>query len=74
MDNKTRTELEWTIKKDMTNAICVAGANLASMEHAVKKNYVSKREMARLLKTQKEYLRLIQDAKDKLLEQIKNGK
>jgi hypothetical protein len=61
---------EQLIKKDITNAICVSGANITHMEHILKNKYVSKKQMRIALENQMKYLRTIENAKNELIVQL----
>lgn len=70
MNTDLKSEIDFEIRRNLTNAICVSGANISHMEHLLKKKYVSKKEMKKALKTQMEYLLLIQQSKDKMLSKL----
>jgi hypothetical protein len=59
--------IEFLIRKKMTNAICLAGGNLSIIRKLSKNKYVSKKELNRLLDMQEAYLERIEGAKDQLL-------
>lgn len=59
--------MEHLLRKELTNLICVSGANISHMEHLTSQKYVSKTKMREALKKQMEYLQGIEEIKDKLL-------
>ncbi len=64
MDKNT---IDFEIRKHLTNGICLSGSNISLMKTKLKKKYVSKKEMKKLLEQQFEYLEMIQTSKDKVL-------
>jgi hypothetical protein len=53
------SELEYTIKKNLTDGICLAGTNLSHIENLLKRKYVPKREMRKALEDQQRFLQII---------------
>lgn len=74
MESNLITEIDFEIRKHLTNGICVSGANISHMKHLLKKKYVSKKEMRQALERQMEYLEMIQTSKNKVLEKLKLNK
>lgn len=62
----TLQEIDYEVKKKLTNAICVSGGNLYSMELLLKKKYVSKKELLKILETQRQYLAAIENSKNEI--------
>lgn len=63
-------DFEIELRKNLTNGICVSGANITHMKHLLKKKYVSKKEMLKALETQMTYLDMIEKSKDKMLSKL----
>lgn len=68
---RLKSDLNWVIKKDLTNGICASGSNIAIARLLLKNKYISKKKLKKVLKTQMEFLDSIEKAKDKLLEILK---
>ena len=66
-----KSEIEFEIKKNMTDAICSSGANLAQINRLMKKRYVPKKEMKEALEEQLRFLKMIQKSKDEILLKLK---
>jgi ADP-dependent phosphofructokinase/glucokinase len=67
METNLKNEIDFEIRKNLTDGICVSGANISNMKHLLKKKYVSKKEMKKALETQMEYLKMIEKSKNELL-------
>lgn len=68
----TKTDIEWKINRNMTNAICIAGANIATMRKAVReKKYIGKKVLNKMLDYQMTQLKEIEKTKDEVLNMLK---
>ena len=63
-------ETENLIRRDLTNSICLAGSNHSSMEKLAGNKHVSKKELKRLLEKNREYLQMIEQAKNDLVKEL----
>lgn len=68
--NEIKNEIDFEIRKDLTNGICLSGANITHMEHILKKKYVPKKVLRESLKTQMDYLQKIEKSKNKILAEL----
>lgn len=59
--------IEFLIRKKLTNAICLLGSSLAIEQVLLKNKYVAKKELRRYVTQQKVYLDRIEEAKNQLL-------
>ena len=64
-------DIDYMIRKNLTNSICVSGANIDHMEFLVKQKNVSKKKMREALSKQMDYLIGIENAKDAILLKLK---
>lgn len=70
MEANLKNEIDFEIRKNLTNGICASGANISHMKHMLKKKYVSKKEMLKALETQTEYLKMIEKSKNEVLSKL----
>ena len=45
MESDLKNEIDFEIRKNLTNFICASGANISHMKFLLKKKYVSKKDM-----------------------------
>ena len=64
--------IEFEIKKNLTNGICLSGSNISSMKHLLTKKYISKKELKLLINKQTEFLQRIETSKNEVLSILKN--
>ena len=67
MDAIKVMEIQYIVRGRLTDAICLAGANVSTMKHFVNRKYVSKKELRAALEFQMQYLIRIERAKDDIL-------
>lgn len=67
MEANLKNEINFEIRKKLTNAICVSGSNISHMKQLLTKKYVSKKDMRKALETQMEYLEMIEKSKNEVL-------
>ena len=60
-------DIDFEIRKNMTNGICLAGATLFSMKLLSKKKYVSKKTLNELIARQELYIKMIENSKNVIL-------
>ena len=70
METNLKNEIDFEIRKNLTNGICVSGSNISHMKHLLKRKYVSKKEMRKALETQMEYLEKIEKSKNEVLAKL----
>lgn len=74
MDAKLIKEIEFEIRKNLTNGICLSGANMNNFDNKVKASKtVLKGVINAFLDTQHDYLLRIEKSKDELLKLIKQA-
>ena len=70
MDTNIKNEIDFEIRKNLTNGICASGANISHMKNVLKNKYVSKKDMRKAIERQIKYLEMIQTAKNEILAKL----
>ncbi len=66
----TTKDIAFVIRKEMTNALCLAGSNLFSARIELKRRYISKKKLCKLIAEQEQHLSKIESEKDKILKML----
>ena len=72
MNAKLKNDIDFELRKHLTNGICVSGANISHMKYLLSQKYVSKKKMRDALTKQMEYLEDIQNSKNNILKLLKD--